>query len=117
MINASVQIRAGQRSITANLWPLTVHIYHVMIIVTGGFSKKYFCIIMLKSSRTQMFFITGAIRNLAKFTGKSYGLQPYFNLVPKESSTQVFSCEYCEIFTNSFFWRKLPVAAFVSLLK
>ena len=36
----ALQIRAGQRSITANLWPLTAHIYHVMIIVTGGFSKK-----------------------------------------------------------------------------
>ena len=35
-----LQVRAGQWSITANLWPLTTHIYHVMIIVTGGFSKK-----------------------------------------------------------------------------
>ena len=37
-------IRASQQSITANLWPLTAHIYHVMIIVTGGFSKKSFFI-------------------------------------------------------------------------
>ena len=37
-----LQIRGGQQSITANLWPLTAHIYHVMIIVTGGFSKKSF---------------------------------------------------------------------------
>ena len=36
----ALQIRAGQRSITANLPPLTVHIYHVMIIVTGSFSRK-----------------------------------------------------------------------------
>ena len=36
----ALQIRDGQRSITANLLPLTAHIYHVMIIVTGGFSKK-----------------------------------------------------------------------------
>ena len=28
--------------ITANLWPLTAHIYHVMIIVTDGFSKTSF---------------------------------------------------------------------------
>ena len=39
---AALEIRAGQRSITANRWPLTAHIYHVMIIVTGGFSKKSF---------------------------------------------------------------------------
>ena len=30
------------------------------------------------------------------------------------SSTQVFSCEYCEIFKNSFFYRTPPVAASVS---
>ena len=28
--------------ITTNLWPLTTHIYHVMIIVSGDFSNKYF---------------------------------------------------------------------------
>ena len=37
-----LQIRAGQQRITANLWPLTAHIYYVMIIVTGDFSKKSF---------------------------------------------------------------------------
>ena len=40
--NAALQIRAGQRSITINLWALTAHIYHVMIVVTDGFSKKSF---------------------------------------------------------------------------
>ena len=39
---SSLQTRAGQRSITANLRLWTAHIYHVMIIVTGGFSNKYF---------------------------------------------------------------------------
>ena len=32
----ALQIRAGQRSVTANFYP---HIYHVMIIVAGGFSR------------------------------------------------------------------------------
>ena len=41
---AALQIRAGQRLITANLRPLTAHIYHLMIIVNGGFSKKSFII-------------------------------------------------------------------------
>ena len=27
-LDPALQIRAGQRSITANLWPLTAHIYH-----------------------------------------------------------------------------------------
>ena len=34
VVQAALQIRAGQQSITANLWPMTAHIYHVMIIVT-----------------------------------------------------------------------------------
>ena len=45
--NAALQIKAGQRSITAKLWPLTAHIYHVMIIVTSGSSKKSFLLSLL----------------------------------------------------------------------
>ena len=73
-IYAALQIRAGQRSITANLWPMTTHIYHVMIIVTSGISKKSFFIIIFRNSLTQMFFKAGVIRNFAIFTGKSYNL-------------------------------------------
>ena len=42
----ALQIRAGQRSITANLRTLTAHIYHVMIIEAGGFFKKSFLILL-----------------------------------------------------------------------
>ena len=38
----ALQIRAGQQSITANLSPFVTHIYHVMIIVTGSFSRESF---------------------------------------------------------------------------
>ena len=41
-----------------------------------------------------------------------YSLQLYL----KETSTQVFFCEYCGIFTNSTFYRTPPVAAFVSVI-
>ena len=63
-----------------------------------------------------MFFKRGVIRNFAIFAEKNvcagvsfkqscrpYGLQLYFSLVPKDTSTQVFYCEYCKIFTNSIF--------------
>ena len=39
-----LQIKTSQQSITTNFWPLTAHKYHIMIIVTGGFSKKSFII-------------------------------------------------------------------------
>ena len=45
MCPSALQVRAGQRSITANLWPLITHVYHVMILVTSGFSKKSFFVI------------------------------------------------------------------------
>ena len=33
------------------------------------------------------------------------------NFIKKETLTQVFSCEICEIFKNTFFYRTLPVTA------
>ena len=47
---SALQIRVGQWSITASLWPLTAHIYHVMIIVSGGFSKKFFSLLFPRNS-------------------------------------------------------------------
>ena len=97
-VRAVLQIRARQQSLTASVWPLTTHIYHVMIMVTVGFSKKSIFIIF-RSSHKQMFSRTGVIGNFTIFTGKhlcwgpfliklqALGLQLYFNLVPKETST------------------------------
>ena len=45
-IFSALQIRTTQRSITANFRSLTAHIYHLIIIVTGGFSKKSFLLIL-----------------------------------------------------------------------
>ena len=65
-----LEIKNGQQLITVNPWSLSAHFYHIMIIVTGGFSKKSFFIIVFRSSRTQMFFKTCVIRNFAIFIGK-----------------------------------------------
>ena len=35
-----------------------------------------------------------------------------YNFIKKVTSTQVFSCEFCEIFKNTFFHRIPPVAAY-----
>ena len=64
----ALQVSTSQCSITANLWSLTVHIYHVMIIVTSGFSKKFFSIIIFRSNCMQLcYFKTSATRNSAIF--------------------------------------------------
>ena len=67
-----------------------------------------------------MFFKIGVRKNFAKFTGKHLCHFLFFNnvarpqaciFIKKEILAQVFSCEFCEIFKNNFFYRTLPVAA------
>ena len=86
--SAALQIRTGQWSITATLWPLTTCMYYVMIMVPSGMSKKSFFIIIFRSSRMLLFFKTGG--NVAMFTGK-HVLESLFNIVflfvLKETST------------------------------
>ena len=52
-----------------------------------------------------MFFKKGVLRNFAKLTEKHLCQRP------------VFSCEFCEISKNTFFYRTHPVTASISLLK
>ena len=66
-----------------------------------------------------MFFKIGVLKNYIIFTKntcaevslqkscKSEGVHHY----KKETPTQVFSCEYCKDFKNTFFYRTYPVAA------
>ena len=67
-----------------------------------------------RSSRPELFCKNGVLRNFAKFTGKHLR-QSIFSLqastIKKETLTQVFSCELCEISKNTFCYRTPPVAA------
>ena len=46
------------------------------------------------------------------------GPPPYAcNFVKKETLAQVFSCEFCEIFKGTFFYRTPPVAASLSKIE
>ena len=66
------------------------------------------CNIIFKSSRPETFCKKDALKNLAKFTGKHL-CQSLF--LKKETLVQLFSCEFCEIFKNAFFYRTPPLAA------
>ena len=120
----ALQIRAAQQSITANPWPLTALFYQIMIIVTNGFSKKTFFIIISRSSCMQMFFKICVIRNFAIFIEKHLcwslfliklkaGLQLYFNFVAKETWTQeipVKIAKFLQVFYMEYFrWLLLSV--------
>ena len=61
-----------------------------------------------------MFCEKGFLRNFAEFTGKHLCQKLFFkacNVIKKESLVQVFSCEFCEISKNTFFYRTPAVAA------
>ena len=51
----------------------------------------------------------GVLKNFAKFTGKH--LSHACNFIKKETLVQVFFCEFCEIFKNTFLERTSQVAA------
>ena len=61
----------------------------------------------------------GVLRNFAKFTGKHLCQSLFFNkvagaacnFIKKETLTQVFSCEFCEISKNTFFKEHLRMTA------
>ena len=63
----------------------------------------------LRSSRRKAFCKKGALKNVTKFTGEQlcWSLQ----LIKKETSTQVLSCEFCEFLKNTFLYRTPSVAA------
>ena len=58
-----------------------------------------------------MFCKKGVLRNFTKFTGKHLCQCLFF----KETLAQVFSCEFCEISKNTFFYRTAPVATSVNI--
>ena len=61
-----------------------------------------------------MFYKIGVLKNFAKFTGKSLCWSLFSNKVQALGSTQVLPCIFCEIFKNTFFYRKPPVVASVN---
>ena len=73
------------------------------------------------STRPEVFCKKGVLRNFAKLTGKPLCQSLSFNKIAglrpatllRQRLWQMFSCEFCEIFTNTFFYRTPLVAASV----
>ena len=49
-----------------------------------------------------MFFKTGVLKNFANFTGKQLCWSFFLRKLLTETPTQLFSCEICNIFKNTF---------------
>ena len=61
-----------------------------------------------RSSHQRCYIRKGVLRNFTKFTGKHLYQSLFFNKVAgvkKETLVQVFSCEFCKISKNTFFYR------------
>ena len=66
----------------------------------------------LRTSRSQIFFKIAALKNFAILSRKTCVAEYLFNkvagmkvciFIKKETPAQLFSCEYCEIFKNTYF--------------
>ena len=60
-----------------------------------------------RSSRLQLFFRIGALKNFANFTGKNQYRSLFLLRLKKETPIQVHSCEICEYFKNTVFTEHL----------
>ena len=73
-----------------------------------------------RSSHQRCSVRKGVHRNFTKFTGKHLCQSLLFNkacnFIKKETLAQVFSCEFCEIFKNTFLHRTPLVAASVCVI-
>ena len=84
------------------------------------YSFIFFFLIFFVANRSilpEVFCKKGVLKNFTKFTGKNLYQRPFLKklqapatLLKKESLAQVFSCEFCETFKNTFFYRT-PLAA------
>ena len=90
---------------------------HLKII---GHILKISKIISVGSSRLWVFCREVVLRNFTKFTRKIKCEGLFFNkiagsrpptLLKKETLAQMFSCEFCEIYKNTYFYRTPPVVA------
>ena len=75
---------------------------------------------IFRSSRPGVFCKKGVLENFIKFTGKhlcqslcNFTKKEACNFIKIETLAQVFSCKFCEIFKNTFFYRTPLVAASV----
>ena len=75
-----------------------------------------------RSSHQRCSIKKGVLKYFTKFTRKQLCQSVFFwkscrpqtsNFLKRDTLAQVFSCEFCEFFKNTFFYRTTPVAASV----
>ena len=114
---ASRCFRISIRTI-ASVCLLKKYIYFTVCCSKTLINNILLIIMRFKSSRSQMFFKIGVLYlKISKYLQEKACAESLFNCMPclqlyrKETPTQEFSCEYCAIPKNIFFYRTLPVVA------
>ena len=64
-----------------------------------------------RSSCSEVFCTKSALKILQNSQKKTCAQVSFCNLIKKETQAQVFSCEFCTIFKNTYFYRTPLVAA------
>ena len=75
-----------------------------------GYSIKITSDIDKRKQPPEVFYKKGVLKNGTKFTGKHLCQSLFFNNIA-ELKTQVSSCEFCEIFKNTFFIKHVRTTA------
>ena len=84
-------------------------------------TKKHNSSYFFRSGHQTCSMKKGVLRNFTKFTGKHLCRTLFFkpkacNFIKKETPAQMFSCEFCEIFRNTFFTEHLWKTASIFLI-
>ena len=84
---------------------------HFVGLALKGLNSQCYSII-IRSSRPNVICKKGVLKNFSKFTGKHLFWSLFFaglRLSKKETLAQVFSCQFCEFYKNTFFYGIPPV--------
>ena len=98
------QIIAIIKTRSISCWSLLKHVKIIKCERTSFWKynvKQNIC----RSSHRRYSLKKAVLKNVAIFTGN------HVNFIKKEIATQVFFCEYWEIFKNTYFEERLPTAA------
>ena len=85
-------------------------ITHFLLLFHRTWTKFSQSIQLFRSSHPDVFCKKYVLRNFTKFTGK-YRKPETCNFIKKETLAQVFSCEFCKISKNTFYYKTPLVAA------
>ena len=121
MLRQSFNVNKFIRTTFNGIVTCSILVYFIYVIITSQ-EQKIFKVLhqkcrYIRSSHRRCSLRKRVIRNFSKFTGKHlcqsffFNKVQAFNFIKKETLTQAFSCEFCEISSNTSFAEHLWATA------